>query len=89
MGERRLPLGMTPRLLDDAEVAAILGYRCAAAFRRHRKALEAQGFPKRRPIVKRYSPTEIRAWIDGADSEPQQSRPDPLLGVAGQWGVSR
>ena len=89
MGEPRLPLGMTPRLLDDAEVAAILGYRCTAAFRRHRKALEAQGFPKRRPIVKRYSPTEIRAWIDGDGAEPQQLKADPLLGVADQWGVSR
>jgi hypothetical protein len=80
---------MTPRLLDDAEVATILGYRCAAAFRRHRKALEAQGFPKRRPIVKRYSPTEIRGWIDGAGSDPQQSAADPLLGVADQWGASK
>jgi hypothetical protein len=89
MGEPRLPLGTTPRLLEDAEVAAILGYRCAAAFRRHRKALEAQGFPKRRPVVKRYSPTEIYAWIDGAGTEAQQSLSDPLLGVAGQWGVSK
>ena len=80
---------MTPRLLDDADVAAILGYRGVAAFRRHRKALEEQGFPKRRPIVKRYSPTEIHAWIDGAGNGPSQSEPDPLLGVAGQWGGSK
>lgn len=35
------------RLLNDSEVAALLGYRDAAAFRRHRKRLEAAGFPKR------------------------------------------
>jgi predicted DNA-binding transcriptional regulator AlpA len=77
-----------PRLLDDNEVSRLLGYRHAAAFRRHRKELEAQGFPQRRPVVKRYSPTEIRAWIDGRAIDQQQSIEDPLLGVAGQWGKS-
>lgn len=79
-----------PPLLDDSEVAKLLGYRDAVTFRRHRRALEATGFPERRPIVKRYSPTEIRAWIDGNGAESQQSaEPDPLLGVAGQWGTSK
>jgi len=76
-------------LLDDNEVARLLGYRDVVTFRRHRKALEAEGFPKRRPVVKRYSPTEIRAWIDGAYGEAQQSPSDPLWGVAGQWGTSK
>jgi hypothetical protein len=85
----RPPLEMHLWLLGDAEVAMMLGYRGVAAFRRHRKALEAQGFPKRRPIVKRYSSTEIRAWIDCTGNGSPQSDPDPLLGVAGQWGQSR
>jgi hypothetical protein len=80
--------GDIPHLLNDNEVARILRYRDTAAFRRHRKALEAQGFPKRRPIVRRYSPTEIKAWVDGRDLEPQQSDGDPLLEVTGQWGTS-
>jgi predicted DNA-binding transcriptional regulator AlpA len=75
-----------PRLLDDDEVARLLGYRNATAFRRRRKQLEAEGFPKRRPIVKRYSPMEVREWIDGDDG--LQSGSDPLLEVAGKWGAS-
>jgi hypothetical protein len=75
-------------LWDDNEVARRLGYRDAVTFRRRRKALEAQGFPKRRPIVKRYSPREIQSWIDGRAEEPQRSE-DPLLGVVGQWGISK
>jgi hypothetical protein len=75
-----------PRLLDDDEVARLLGYRNATAFRRRRKQLEAEGFPKRRPIAKRYSPMEVREWIDGDDG--LQSGSDPLLEVAGKWGAS-
>ena len=76
-----------PRLLDDSEVAALLGYRDAAAFRRYRKRLEAAGFPKRRPVVWRYSPSEIRAWIDGGGDPVQQSA-DPLLEITRKWGKS-
>jgi predicted DNA-binding transcriptional regulator AlpA len=71
------------RLLDDHEVAHLIGYRNATAFRRRRKQLEAEGFPKRRPIVKRYSPMEIQEWIDGKNG--LQSGSDPLLEVAGKW----
>jgi hypothetical protein len=74
-----------PHLLDDDEVAHLLGYRNAKAFRRRREQLEKEGFPKRRPIVKRYSPMEIREWIDGKNG--LQSGSDPLLEVAGKWGA--
>jgi hypothetical protein len=83
-----LPVNL-PLLLDDDEVAELLGYRDVRAFRRHRKALEAKGFPKPRPVVKRYSPTEIRIWIDGTATAPQQLDVDPLLEVAGRWGKSK
>jgi hypothetical protein len=78
-----------PHLVDDDEVAELLGYRDVRAFRRHRKALEAKGFPKPRPVVKRYSPAEIRGWIDGTATEPRQLDADPLLEVAGRWGKSK
>ena len=78
-----------PHLLDDAEVAQLLGYRNAKAFRRHRKALEAAGFPKPRPVIRRYSPADIRAWIDGASTEQQKLDADPLLRVIGRWGKSK
>jgi hypothetical protein len=74
-----------PHLLDDDEVAHLLGYRNAKAFRRRREQLEKEGFPKRRPIVKRYSPMEVREWIDGKNG--LQSGSDPLLKVAGKWGA--
>jgi hypothetical protein len=74
-----------PHLLDDDEVAHLLGYPNTTAFRRRRKKLEAEGFPERRPVVKRYSPTEIREWIDGKNG--LQSGSDPLLEVAGKWGA--
>jgi hypothetical protein len=76
-----------PHLLGDNEVAQLLGYRNAQAFRRRRKQLEAEGFPKRRPIVNRYSPTEVKAWIDGPNRA--QSEADPLLGMLHQWGTSK
>ena len=78
-----------PRLLDDHEVARLLCYRSTTAFRRSRKRLEAEGFPKRRPVVGRYSPTEIKTWIDGGDNQQQQSPSDPLLELVGQWGTSK
>ena len=74
-----------PHLLDDDEVAHLLGYRNAKAFRRRREQLEKEGFPKRRPIVKRYSTMEVREWIDGKNG--LQSGSDPLLEVAGKWGA--
>jgi len=83
------PRVIPSQMLTDAEVAAILGYGGVAAFRRHRKALEAQGFPKRRSVIRRYSPTEIRAWIDGTSNGTPQSEPDPLLGIVSQWGGSK
>ena len=78
-----------PHLLDDDEVARLLRYRSTTAFRRRRKQLEAEGFPKRRPIVKGYSLTEVKTWIDGPNGIPQQSERDPLLEVAGKWGTSK
>ena len=80
-------MGELPRLLNDSEVAALLGYRDAAVFRRQRKRLEAAGFPKRRPVVRRYSPSEIRAWIDGG-ADPVQQSGDPLLEITRKWGKS-
>jgi hypothetical protein len=81
--------GELPHLLDDNEVAQLLRYRGTTAFRRRRKQLEAEGFPKRRPIVNRYSLTEVKAWIDGPNGIPQQSERDPLLEIAGKWGTSK
>jgi hypothetical protein len=76
-----------PHLLDDNEVARLLRYPSTTAFRRRRKQLEAEGFPKRRPIVKRYSLTEVKAWIEGLNGI--QSEPDPLLEIADRWGTSK
>lgn len=81
--------GELPQLLDDDEVARILRYRSTAAFRRCRKQLEAKGFPKRRPVVNRYSPTEVKAWIDGPNGATQQSERDAMEELAGQWGTSK
>jgi hypothetical protein len=77
-----------PQLLDDDEVARLLRYRSTAAFRRCRKRLESEGFPKRRPVVNRYSPTELKAWIDGENRAPQQSEADAMEELADKWGTS-
>lgn len=77
------------RLLDDDEVARLLRYPSIRAFRRYRKQLEKQGFPKRRPVVRRYSMAEVKAWIDGDNGQRQQSPTDPLLEIVGRWGTSK
>jgi hypothetical protein len=72
-----------PRLLSDDEVARLLRYPYTMAFRRHRKALEAVGFPTRRPVVKRYSRAEVCAWIDGTAGQSDEPAP-----VASGWSES-
>lgn len=75
-------------LLTDGEVAALLRYPDASAFRRQRRKLEEAGFPKRRPVIRRYSQREIEAWIDGQGQSAAPSPPDPLGDLAGAWGKS-
>lgn len=64
MSDRR-PLLATARteLMTDAEVARLLR-RGVKWLAEHRAELEVQGFPKRIPVVGRYDPMAVHAWLD-------------------------
>lgn len=65
---------MSDRLTwSTAEVAAALGVSRGWLYR-HGRALHAAGFPAPLPIVRRYDPAAVRAWIA---SQRGEEPPDP------------
>ena len=79
------------RLLIDREVARLLR-RSITWLSAHRAELEAAGFPKRLPVVGRYDPVAIRAWLDRqgginpAEREAAERRAR-LMARADAWGT--
>jgi hypothetical protein len=57
---------------STAEVAAALGHSVQWFYQRAR-ALRAAGFPQPLPIVRRYDPAAVRAWIDRQQPQPTVS----------------
>ena len=58
-------LTMKPECLTDEDVAALLGHKLPT-FRKKRPALEADGFPKKHPILKLYFLRDVMAWIENS-----------------------
>lgn len=55
---------MTPAFIRHAEVAKRLGFS-PSRFSEIQSALQAEGFPKPDPLLKRYHRDDIEAWIKG------------------------
>lgn len=62
-------------LIDIAAVARRLG-RSRSWFYEHRKELERQGFPAPLPIVDRWDPAAVDAWIAGCGRMAQAVQKD-------------
>jgi hypothetical protein len=73
-----------PRFLGQAEVAAWLGVS-VRTFRARRPALEAAGFPRPNPVVRRWDRVALDAWADGQmgrSADAQAAAVDSLFGLA-------
>jgi hypothetical protein len=73
-----------PRFLGAAEVAAWLGVS-VRTFRARRPALEAAGFPRPHPVVRRWDRVALDAWADGQISRSADAHAaaiDSLFGLA-------
>lgn len=57
---------MNDRPISAARVAKDLLGKSPGWFYAHKTELEAVGFPKPLPVVKRYWPAAVRAWLDKA-----------------------
>jgi predicted DNA-binding transcriptional regulator AlpA len=74
----------TPRFLGAPEVAAWLGLS-VRSFRARRPALEAAGFPRPHPVVRRWDRAALDAWADaqmGRSADAQAAAVDSLFGLA-------
>lgn len=74
------------QLLTDKEVARLLR-RSVSWLSENRAELEQNGFPKRVPVIDRYDPVAIRAWLD-RQANPAANGRDNLMARARQWGKS-
>ena len=75
---------LLPRFLGQAEVAAWLGLS-PRSFRARRPALEAAGFPRPHPVVRRWDRQALDAWADGQmgrSADAQAAAVDSLFGLA-------
>ena len=73
-----------PRFLGAAEVAAWLGLS-VRTFRARRPALEAAGFPRPHPVVRRWDRVALDAWADGQigrSADAAAAAVDSLFGLA-------
>lgn len=52
-----------PIVLTAVQVAELLGWQSADSFYRHRKALEAHGFPRKLPGINGWSRPAILRWV--------------------------
>lgn len=74
----------SPRFLGAAEVAAWLGIS-VRAFRAKKPALEAAGFPRPHPVVRRWDRQALDRWADaqaGRSADAQAAAVDSLFGIA-------
>lgn len=61
---------MNDRPLSAAAVARQILGRSPSWFYSHRADLEAAGFPKPLPVLNRYDPAAVKAWLHGkADND--------------------
>ncbi|WP_333673291.1 hypothetical protein [Elioraea tepidiphila] len=73
-----------PRFLGQAEVAAWLGISIRT-LRARRPALEAAGFPRPHPVVRRWDRVALDAWADaqmGRSADAAAAAVDSLFGIA-------
>jgi hypothetical protein len=73
-----------PRFLGAAEVAAWLGVS-VRTFRARRPALEAAGFPRPHPVIRRWDRVALDAWADtqmGRSADAAAAAIDSLFGLA-------
>jgi hypothetical protein len=73
-------------MLTDREVARLLR-RSIKWLSEHRGELEAAGFPKRVPVVGRYDPAAIRAWLDRQEN-PAPNPGQDVMARMSRWGKS-
>lgn len=76
------------RVLSDAQVARELLGCCPATFRRKRKGLEKEGFPKRDVLLGGYHRSAVTAWLDSRAAVTNPARPETLADLAAVWGKS-
>lgn len=73
-----------PRFLGQAEVAAWLGLS-PRTFRARKAALEAAGFPRPHPVVRRWDRVALDAWANGQigqSADADAAAVDSLFGIA-------
>ena len=71
------------RLLTRKEVARDILGRSLDWFQRHREAMEQMGFPKPLPVIDKYSPYQVRQWVERGgilDSDDAEHDTDEWLG---------
>lgn len=61
---------MQPECLTDKDIAAMLG-RSVSSWEKKRKELQADGFPKKHPILKMYLRRDVEAYFENCRFQPE------------------